>query len=507
MTLKFGLTSGDAGLLYATLTQNSTNITGWVCDDYFDEIGATAICNSMNGSYWFFNDYQSLTDEFDDFLIDDFICSATEDIYSHCNWTYDHNCYSQEGVYLDCGGPREWIPGPISFGLTEGDKGLLYTTVLNITGQEETGWVCDDGFEEMEGEALCTFMFGPNTFWSYAHQQMLSSEIYDDFELDDVDCTGDEDIWTQCTWSTQHNCWQGEGLFLDCGGGRTPPEAPNTENGQNSQGFGLTNGTTGILFMRNGWVCDDEFSEDSARIVCSEMGMGLSAENGWWTTYTTATSDSWNGYFGYNDFGMDDLNCPDTAEGIDDCTWEITHDCMYREGLWMNCTGSYSGSYISPRTSGSSMSSVEIGLIFTLVIVSGMLCIFGYWWFIMKKGEVAGRAYYRNFDTEDSKMDNLMQMTKPETGETISNSRGEEPDIKQLASENTAVQYRQISLGEPSEALGELSGTMTESELQSENERLKAELARYKAAVNLDNDKTSPPPAYKPVDEPLTKKL
>jgi len=441
----FGLTNGTTGILYMRY--------GWVCDDSFNVDSARIVCAEMgmglseeNG--WWITSTTAVPDSwngyygYNDFGMDNLVCSETAQGIDDCTWEITHNCIYLEGVYLDCRGPTNWRPGPISFGLTDGDKGLLYTTVLSETGQEETGWVCDNGFGDIEGEALCTFLFGPNSSWSYAGQQKVSWDIYNDFELDDVNCEGDWDIWEQCTWSTQHNCQPGEGLFLDCGGSRTPPVAPNTENGRNSQGFGLTNGTTGILYMRNGWVCDDEFNEDSARIVCSEMGMELSKEDAWWTTYTTAVPVSWNGYFGYNDFGMDDLRCPETAADIGNCTWVISHNCMYMEGLYLNCVGPQ----VSLRTSRSSMSEMEIGLIFTVGIVSGLICVFGFWWFIIKKGRLARQKHCQDYIIEDVNMVHLTEMTLPETNEEISNKRGVmESDIGDVAYENAAMGYQQAS--------------------------------------------------------------
>jgi len=500
MTLSFGLTLGDAGLLYATLvSDNSTNVTGWVCDDSFYEEEAMAVCNSMSGgSYYFFGGNQYVTDQFDDFLVDDFDCNGTEDFSSQCTWIYDHNCYSKEAVFLDCGGPRDWYPGPKSFGLTEGNHGLLYTTTYNYTGQEETGWVCDDMFAETEGEAICTYLFGVDTYWTYAHQQTLDVGIYDDFELDDFSCEGVQDIWSQCTWTLEHNCWYGEGLYLDCGGARAPPDAPNTENGQNSEAFGLTNGTTGILYMRNGWVCDDLFSDDNARVICSEMGMSVNTDVSWWTTDTTVTSSQWNGYFGPNEFGMDNLECSSSADKISDCTWLDTHNCMYTEGVWLDCTGPSA----SPSSSSYSLNAEGVAAIISVVLVFGVLCIVCFWWFIMRRGQIAGTSeYYRKFDKEDSRMDNLMQLTTGETNQKVG-ELGErtESDVELRPIENSQGESPMLRVVEPSTAF-------TKGELQLENERLKAELTKYKTVVNKQKEGKSPPPAYAQADEPLTEKL
>jgi len=450
MTISFGLTDGVIGLLYATISENSTNTTGWVCDDYMHETAAIAICNSINGSYWFYADYQDLTDEYDDILVNYIGCSGTKNISSQCTWSTEFSCWSTKGVYLDCGGPRDWIPGPLSFTLTNGDKGWLRTTVLNMTNQEETGWVCGTSFGELEGEAFCSSMFGPNTFWTYGHQQTLTPDTRDDFELDNIICTGVEDIWTQCSWRTNHWCWQGERLYLDCGGDRASPDIPNEANGGNSQGFGLTNGTTGILYMRNGWVCDDKFDKDSARIVCNEMGMSLSAGNSWYTIYTTSASGSWNGYYGPTDFGMESLQCNETADVIDDCTWETTHDCTFMEGLYINCTGAYR----SPDITGSSSNITQLSVLLIIVGIVVVLCIFGLYFFWIKERDSQGAEDYQN-----NSGDNLIQFSTSKEGAEYGESDFE----------------RTVDLREQ-----ELSNELKKSELRRENEKLKTELAKYK---------------------------
>jgi len=440
MALSFGLTDGNIGLLYASISENSSIASGWVCDDYMTETAAIAICNSIDGSYWFYADYQDLTDEYDDILLNRITCSDTQNISSQCTWSTG-TCWSTKGVYLDCGGPRDWIPGPLSFTLTNGDKGWLKTTALNITNQEETGWVCGQTFGELEGEAFCNHMFGPNTFWTYAYQQTLTPDSRDNFELDNVICTGVEDIWTQCSWRINHWCFQGERLFLDCGGDRPAPNVPNTANGGNSQGFGLTNGTTGILYMSNGWVCDDEFNKDSARIVCNEMGMSVSAGNSWYTIPTTTPSDSWNGFFGPTDFGMESLECPTTADNIDNCTWETTHDCTFMEGLYINCTA-------SPDISGSSSGMKRPSILFILIGIVVVICILMFWFFRTRKRELQGNSEDRLIHFSTSK-------------------EGAEDGVSKFE--------RTVDLREK-----ELSNEVRKSELRRENETLKTELATYK---------------------------
>lgn len=382
MTLSFGLTFGNnTGFLYATLSySDSYSVSGWVCDDWFDEVEAMAICNSMNGSYWFFGHSQDLTDEFDDFILDDFRCSGIDNISSQCSWTYEHNCWGGEGLYLDCAGQRDWNPGPVYFNLSDGDHGILHTTSFTYTGQLAVGYICANYFDTIEAKAICTYMFGANSYWTYFNPNYVEDQSLEHFDTG-ISCSDHTDLWTNCTFYTNTYCYE-HYVYLDCRGEPVPPEAPNTANGSNLQSFGLTNGTSGILYMRDGWVCDDLFDKYSASIVCAEMGMGRSSV--YMTADITLTSD-WSRFFSPNDFGMDDLVCPNDAKVIEDCRWRYTHDCSYTKGIWMSCTN-------TTGNDSSSGSSVVATVFFTLGII--LVIILSSCWFLMKRRPKSGMNYF-----------------------------------------------------------------------------------------------------------------
>ena len=99
MAISFGLTRGGTGILYATISyDNNTNVTGWVCDDGFGVVEARAICKSMNGSLWRFEKYQYVNDKYEDFIIDNFVCLASNNVSSQCSWTLYHDCSVYEDI-------------------------------------------------------------------------------------------------------------------------------------------------------------------------------------------------------------------------------------------------------------------------------------------------------------------------------------------------------------------------------------------------------------------------
>jgi len=207
--------------------------SGWLCDDYFSEMEARSICLSMGKKFKSYraqiqtDKLEGATDRSDiledyDFVMDDFYCSfATDDPFVWCDYDSTHNCEEWEGVHVECEdlGPGEslWdfptptptVPGSLGFGLTNGNRGLLYTS---------GGWVCDDWFGETEAEVVCYVLRGGLEF--YATQQPTAGypEFFQesDYGIDDFHCYTRPEGLQDCTWSRVDNCFPSEGVFLDC---------------------------------------------------------------------------------------------------------------------------------------------------------------------------------------------------------------------------------------------------------------------------------------------------
>merc|ERR1719317_489622 len=103
--LQFKLTNNNEGFIY---TPN-----GWVCGDTFGYTEAVVVCYEMGLGVSTFSTGQFLsqanaTGEFgfgsDDIGLGDLSCPNNAYGISSCYYTYDSDCTSSDGIYLDCRG-------------------------------------------------------------------------------------------------------------------------------------------------------------------------------------------------------------------------------------------------------------------------------------------------------------------------------------------------------------------------------------------------------------------
>ena len=91
-------------------------------------------------------------------------------------------------------------------------------------------------------------------------------------------------------------------------------------------GFSLAYGSN-LLKYGEGYVCDDAFSINSARVACVEMG------------YYAVKSYSTSQRVPVAKFSMDDLSCSGGASRLNRCTFRTSHNCGVSEGVKVFCSG------------------------------------------------------------------------------------------------------------------------------------------------------------------------
>lgn len=76
------------------------------------------------------------------------------------------------------------------------------------------------------------------------------------------------------------------------------------------------------------YVCDDNFTHLEAKMVCASLG----SEMTWFETRQVNPEGS-------SSFGIDNLDCPEGATNMGDCSYDTEHDCYQDEAVRMGCSG------------------------------------------------------------------------------------------------------------------------------------------------------------------------
>ncbi|KAK3599041.1 hypothetical protein CHS0354_012526 [Potamilus streckersoni] len=206
--------------------------------------------------------------------------------------------------------------------------------ILEVQFNGTWGRVCDDGFNNNSAAVACR-MLGFSSSRSVALSGNFQSTAHTSppIVLDDLNCTGNEPTLALCQHSPffQHDCQHSEDVALFCNlssTGGAPSIAIRLVGGSDAMSGRVEVNINGIW----GTVCDDDFTNIDAMVVCRQLGLPF---NG-----ATAIGSSYFGA-GSGPILLDDVNCQGTESSISRCLYSSTHNCQHTEDVGVRCsTGS-----------------------------------------------------------------------------------------------------------------------------------------------------------------------
>ncbi|XP_070551036.1 scavenger receptor cysteine-rich domain-containing protein DMBT1-like [Ptychodera flava] len=182
---------------------------------------------------------------------DNIRCTGNEESIFECGFSENrkNSCGHYQDVSVSCTSTPN-----------EGDV-RLRENLLEVYHLGQWGTVCDDNFDMKATAVVCRQLGYGSGRPGYIYHHDTGS-----IWLDDVRCTGNEIKLTQCAhngWG-EHNCVHSEVVHIDC---------------ENEIPIRLADGVSSHegrveIYHNNEWgtVCDDNFNENAALVVCRQLG-------------------------------------------------------------------------------------------------------------------------------------------------------------------------------------------------------------------------------------------
>ncbi|XP_070187360.1 neurotrypsin-like isoform X2 [Littorina saxatilis] len=317
------------------------------------------------------------------------LLDASEDTRIHLLPSYNHDYYLLRTEAVNCTGkfrcdndhciPAEQMCnghddcGDASDEMSCATKPAAMTVRLEDGGENsgrvevmylgEWGTVCDDNWDINDAHVVCRMLGYPGAVRALGMGEFGTGR--NNIVLDEVECVGNELTLQDCPASPwkNHDCQAFEAAGVECqiakacevdqfvcGQNVTSPlcvdpdkvcdEVPTCPDAADEQDcevkIELKNGTTPregrVEIVRNGirgTVCDDEWGEEEARVVCNMLGYRYGG---------TALSES---HFGRGSglIWLDDVRCVGSERSLADCAhigWTV-NDCSHLEDASVRC--------------------------------------------------------------------------------------------------------------------------------------------------------------------------
>ncbi|XP_025101795.1 uncharacterized protein LOC112568406 isoform X40 [Pomacea canaliculata] len=288
---------------------------GTVCDDGWDDNDANVVCRQLGfgqiGQAVVGAAYRQGTGPIN---LDDVHCTGSETTLANCtanSWT-THNC----GHHKDAG-----VKCVIFVRLVNGSSPLEGRVEVRKSVSDPWGTVCDDGWDNNDANVVCRQLgFGQIG-------QAVAAAFYGQgtgpINLDNVNCTGSETTLANCTansWTT-HDCNHGEDAGVKCDifvrlvNGSSPREGRVEVRKSVSDPWGT--------------VCDDDWDNNDANVVCRQLGFGRTGQ---------AVAASFYGQ-GTGPINLDNIHCTGSETTLANCganSW-ATHNCGHHKDAGIQC--------------------------------------------------------------------------------------------------------------------------------------------------------------------------